>query len=145
MHSVKLLSGYNMPTVGLGTWQAKPEEIETAVSTALECGYRHIDTARNYNNESAIGKALKKWFDKGGTREELFITTKLPHFGNRPCDVEKFIKLSLEMLGLDYLDMYLVHMPFAFKLDQETDAAAIDKDGNHILDFNTDPILVWKV
>lgn len=57
--------------------QAKPEEIETVVSTALECGYRHIDTAANYNNEDAIGRALKKWFEKGGTREELFITTKV--------------------------------------------------------------------
>lgn len=60
-------------------FQAKPEEIENAVSTALECGYRHIDTAANYNNESAIGKALKKWFDKGGTREEIFITTKVTY------------------------------------------------------------------
>jgi diketogulonate reductase-like aldo/keto reductase len=58
-------------------FQAKPEEIENAVSTALECGYRHIDTATNYNNEDAIGKALKKWFEKGGTREEIFITTKV--------------------------------------------------------------------
>ncbi|XP_024868871.1 alcohol dehydrogenase [NADP(+)]-like [Temnothorax curvispinosus] len=144
MHSVRLLSGYDMPTVGLGTWQAKPDEIETVVSTALEYGYRHIDTAANYNNEDAIGRALKKWFEKGGTREELFITTKLPHFGNRPSDVEKFIKLSLEKLGLDYLDMYLVHMPFAFKLDENMCTAATNEDGNYILDFNTDPVLVWK-
>lgn len=144
MHSVRLLSGYDMPTVGLGTWQARPEEIEAVVSTALECGYRHIDTATNYNNENAIGNALKKWFEKGGIREELFITTKLPHFGNRPSDVEKFIKLSLEKLGVDYLDMYLIHMPFGFKLDEKTNTAATDKDGNYILDFDTDPISVWK-
>lgn len=62
--------------------QAKPEEIEIAVSTALECGYRHIDTATNYNNEDAIGKALKKWFEKGGLREELFITTKVIYHKN---------------------------------------------------------------
>ncbi|XP_039308864.1 aldo-keto reductase family 1 member A1 isoform X2 [Solenopsis invicta] len=124
--------------------QAKPEEIETVVSTALQCGYRHIDTAANYNNEDAIGRALKKWFDKGGTREELFITTKLPHFGNRPSDVEKFIKLSLKKLGLEYLDMYLIHMPFAFKLDENTCTAATNKDGSYIFDFNTDPVSVWK-
>lgn len=59
--------------------QAKPEEIETVVTTALECGYRHIDTATNYNNEEAIGKALKKWFNKGGNRAELFITTKVAY------------------------------------------------------------------
>ncbi|KAL6440631.1 hypothetical protein ACFW04_003248 [Cataglyphis niger] len=145
MRSVRLLSGYDMPTVGLGTWQAKPDEIETAVSTALECGYRHIDTASNYNNEEAIGKALKKWFEKGGTRKELFITTKLPHYGNRPSDVEKFIKLSLKKLGLDYLDMYLVHLPFTFKFDEKTGAAATNEDGSFILDFDTDPVSVWKV
>ncbi|XP_067208600.1 aldo-keto reductase family 1 member A1-A-like isoform X2 [Linepithema humile] len=144
IHSVRLLSGYDMPTVGLGTWQAKPEEIENAVSAALECGYRHIDTATNYNNEDAIGRALKKWFEKGGAREEIFITTKLPHFGNRPSDVEKFINLSLERLGLDYLDMYLIHMPFAFKLDEKTLTAATHEDGSYILDFDTNPLAVWK-
>nr|XP_012150300.1 PREDICTED: alcohol dehydrogenase [NADP(+)]-like isoform X3 [Megachile rotundata] len=76
MHTVKLLSGYDMPTVGLGTWQAKPEEIESAVSTALNVGYRHIDTAFNYNNEEAIGTVLKKWFAEGGKREDLFVTSK---------------------------------------------------------------------
>ncbi|KAG7200077.1 hypothetical protein KM043_000523 [Ampulex compressa] len=144
MRSVRLLSGYEMPVVGLGTWQAKPGEIETAVATALACGYRHIDTAFNYNNEEAIGKALKEWFDKGGKREDLFITSKLPHYGNRASDVEKFIKLSLEKLGLDYLDMYLIHMPFTFKLDDASYAPATNKDGTFALDTNTDPISVWK-
>ncbi|KAH0951428.1 hypothetical protein HN011_008955 [Eciton burchellii] len=144
MQSIRLLSGYDMPMVGLGTWQAKSEEIETIVDSALEYGYRHIDTAANYYNEAAIGKALKKWFEKGGLREDLFITTKLPHFGNRPSDVEKFIKLSLKKLELDYLDMYLIHMPFAFKMNKETNTAATHEDGSYILDFDTDPVLVWK-
>ncbi|XP_076235142.1 aldo-keto reductase family 1 member A1 isoform X2 [Calliopsis andreniformis] len=144
MHSVRLLSGHDMPTVGLGTWQAKPEEIETVVTTALDVGYKHIDTAFNYNNEEAIGTVLKKWFAKGGKREDLFITTKLPHYGNRPSDVEKFIKLSLEKLGLDYVDMYLIHMPFAFKLDKDVYAPATHEDGSYILDTDTDPVSVWK-
>ncbi|XP_035719670.1 aldo-keto reductase family 1 member A1-like isoform X2 [Vespa mandarinia] len=144
MHSVKLSSGHDMPAVGLGTWQAKPEEIEAAVATALECGYRHIDTAFNYNNEEAIGKSLKNWFDKGGKREKLFVTSKLPHYGNRPSDVEKFLKLSLERLGLDYLDMYLIHMPFAFVLDKNAYAPAALEDGSYILDLDTDPVSVWK-
>ncbi|XP_043671068.1 aldo-keto reductase family 1 member A1-like isoform X2 [Vespula pensylvanica] len=144
MHSVKLSSGHDMPTVGLGTWQAKPEEIEAAVGTALECGYRHIDTAFNYNNEEAIGKSLNNWFNKGGKREELFVTSKLPHYGNRPSDVEKFLKLSLERLGLDYLDMYLIHMPFAFILDKNVYAPATLEDGSYILDLDTDPVSVWK-
>lgn len=144
MRSIKLLSGYDMPTVGLGTWQAKPEEIEVVVATALEAGYRHIDTAFNYNNEEAIGSALKKWFQKGGKREELFITTKLPHYGNRPGDVERFMKLSLEKLGLAYVDMYLIHMPFAFKLDESTYTAAVNEDGSYVLDLDSDPVAVWK-
>ncbi|KAK2583737.1 hypothetical protein KPH14_009655 [Odynerus spinipes] len=144
MQSVKLSSGHDMPTVGLGTWQAKPEEIEASVGTALECGYRHIDTAFNYNNEEAIGKSLKDWFSKGGKREELFITSKLPHFGNRPSDVEKFLNLSLERLGLDYLDMYLIHMPFAFVLDKNTYAPATQEDGSYVLDLDTNPVSVWK-
>ncbi|XP_043271577.1 probable Rho GTPase-activating protein CG5521 isoform X3 [Venturia canescens] len=144
MQSIKLSSGYDMPTVGLGTWQAKPEEIEAAVATALEKGYRHIDTAFNYTNEDAIGASLKKWFTEGGKREDLFVTTKLPHYGNRPSDVEKFIKLSLEKLGLDYLDMYLVHMPFAFVQDAESFAPAINEDGSYVLDVDSDPVSVWK-
>ncbi|XP_076283410.1 aldo-keto reductase family 1 member A1 isoform X1 [Lasioglossum baleicum] len=144
MSSVRLLSGYDMPTVGLGTWQAKPEEIENAVTTALDVGYRHIDTAFNYNNEDAIGTVLKKWFANGGKRENLFITTKLPHYGNRPSEVEKYIQLSLEKLGLEYLDMYLIHMPFAFKKDKSTYAPATQEDGSYVLDLDTDPVLVWK-
>lgn len=70
---------------------------------------------------------------------------QLPHFGNRPSDVERFIKLSLEKLGLDYLDMYLIHLPFAFKLDEETCAAATNADGSYILDFGNDHVSVWKV
>ncbi|XP_017891581.1 alcohol dehydrogenase [NADP(+)]-like isoform X2 [Ceratina calcarata] len=144
MKRIQLSSGYDMPTVGLGTWQAKPEEIEKAVTTALKVGYRHIDTAFNYNNEEAIGAVLKEWFEKGGKREELFITTKLPNFGNRPSDVEKFINLSLKKLGLDYLDMYLIHMPFAFKLSESTLTPATNEDGSFLLDFDTNPVLVWK-
>ncbi|CAK9813512.1 Aldo-keto reductase family 1 member A1-A [Anthophora quadrimaculata] len=144
MHTVKLLSGYDMPTVGLGTWQAKPEEIENAMVIALDAGYRHIDTAFNYNNEEAIGTVLKKWFEKGGNREDLFITSKLPHYGNRPSDVEKFINLSLQKLGLNYLDMYLIHMPFAFKLNENTYTPATNEDGSYMLDLDTDPLLVWK-
>lgn len=70
---------------------------------------------------------------------------QLPHYGNRPSDVEKFIKLSLEHLGLDYLDMYLIHMPFAFKLDENAYAPAVREDGSYVLDTDTDPVSVWKV
>ncbi|KAJ8670150.1 hypothetical protein QAD02_001409 [Eretmocerus hayati] len=142
--AVKLSSGYDMPMVGLGTWQAKADEMESVITSALDHGYRHIDTAFNYNNEEAIGRSLKKWFEKGGKREEIFITTKLPNFGNRPSDVEKYINLSLERLGLDYIDLYLVHMPFAFKKDANSLAPASNEDGSFALDLESDPVSVWK-
>ncbi|XP_011503610.1 PREDICTED: alcohol dehydrogenase [NADP(+)]-like isoform X2 [Ceratosolen solmsi marchali] len=107
-------------------------------------GYRHFDTAFNYNNEEAIGRSLKKWFDQGGNRKDLFITTKLPNFGNRPSDVEKFINLSLQRLGLDYVDLYLVHMPFSFIQDQNSFAPATNTDGTITLDLKSDPVAVWK-
>ncbi|XP_063977776.1 1,5-anhydro-D-fructose reductase-like [Diachasmimorpha longicaudata] len=144
MKSVKLSSGYDMPTVGLGTWQAKPEEIERAVATALENGYRHIDTAFNYNNEDAIGKSLELWLNNGGKREELFITTKLPHYGNRAAEVEKYLNWSLEKLKLDYIDLYLIHMPFAFLCDASGCAPGINDDGSYELDLLTNPVSVWK-
>ncbi|XP_066594657.1 1,5-anhydro-D-fructose reductase-like [Prorops nasuta] len=144
MKCIRLLSGHDMPIVGLGTWQAKPEEIETAVSTALKYGYKHIDTAFSYNNEEAIGQSLKKWFHNGGKREQIFITTKLPSYGNRASDVEKYLKLSLQNLGLEYVDMYLVHMPFAFKSDSTGKAVDIDADGKPILDLDSEPISLWK-
>ncbi|XP_057337171.1 1,5-anhydro-D-fructose reductase-like isoform X2 [Microplitis mediator] len=144
MKSIKLSSGYDMPTVGLGTWQTKPEEVEYAVTTALHFGYRHFDTAFNYKNEEAVGNSLKKWFAEGGKREDVFVTTKLPHFGNRPSDVEKYVKLSLQNLGLDYIDMYLIHMPFAFVCDKTGLAPVINEDGSYKLDLETDPVSVWK-
>nr|CAI5867709.1 unnamed protein product [Callosobruchus analis] len=99
-----------MPVIGLGTWMANDEEALTAsVHEALKVGYRHIDTASAYNNEHVIGKVLKEWFDQG---DEVFITTKLPAFGMVPEKVERFLRRSLEALQLDYVDMYLIHVPF---------------------------------
>ncbi|XP_051167153.1 1,5-anhydro-D-fructose reductase-like [Leptopilina boulardi] len=144
MQSLRLSSGYNMPTVGLGSWQAKPEEIEASVLAALGNGYRHIDTAFNYRNEDAIGRSLKKWLKEGGKREEIFITSKLPNYGNRPSDVERFAKMSLESLGLDYLDMYLIHMPFSFVLNETDLSPAVKENGDFMLDTSSNPVAVWK-
>ncbi|XP_033216001.1 aldo/keto reductase slr0942-like [Belonocnema kinseyi] len=75
--NIPLASGQNMPALGFGTWQASEEEIVTALDSALEAGYRHIDCAAVYNNEKAIGRTLRKWIDSGKVkREELFIVTK---------------------------------------------------------------------
>ncbi|XP_072930002.1 1,5-anhydro-D-fructose reductase-like [Epargyreus clarus] len=134
-----------MPTLGLGTWQAPPEVIETTVYKALDLGYRHIDTAFNYNNEEAIGNAIKRWIQDGkGTRKDLFITTKLPHVGNRAADVKRFLHLQLGRLQMDYVDLYLIHVPFGFRCDPDTLTPLVKENGDYDIDMETDHISTWK-
>jgi diketogulonate reductase-like aldo/keto reductase len=96
-----------MPVLGLGVWQmAAGRETEQAVEWALEAGYRHIDTASLYRNEQSVGAALRR---SGLPREEVFVTTKLMP-GRRSAARE--LDKSLERLGLDYVDLYLIHWPF---------------------------------
>ena len=104
---IKLNNGVKIPQLGFGTWKLKDgEEAYNATRWALEGGYRHIDTAHIYRNEASVGKAIK---DSGIKRDELFITTKL--FNTQHFNPEKAINGSLEKLGLDYLDLYLIHWP----------------------------------
>ncbi|XP_035449985.1 1,5-anhydro-D-fructose reductase [Spodoptera frugiperda] len=134
-----------MPTLGLGTWQAEPAIVRFTVYAALDLGYRHIDTAFNYNNEEAIGNAITKWIDDGkGTRNELFITTKLPHIANRASDVDKFVIHQLQRLQTSYIDLYLIHVPFGFHCDPETLTPKVNPDGNYALDMETDHIAIWR-
>jgi alcohol dehydrogenase (NADP+) len=135
-------NGDKMPAIGLGTWRAPDEEVESALNAALEAGYRHIDCAPVYLNEKVIGKVLHEWIESGRvSRSELFITTKLPPFGNRADDVEKCLKNSLADLQLDYLDLFLIHVPFAvphvlpFEKHENGDLVLAD----------TDHVETWKV
>jgi len=112
---VQLNNGITMPLVGLGTWKSRPGQVENAVSTSIDCGYCHIDCAYVYGNEAEVGAALKKRFDHGLDRKEIFITSKLWNTRHHPDDVRDSILESLKLLGLDYLDLYLVHWPTAFK------------------------------
>ncbi|PNF26431.1 Alcohol dehydrogenase [NADP(+)] [Cryptotermes secundus] len=141
---LKLRTGASMPAIGFGTWQASDSELEAALDAALEAGYRHIDTAYVYENEAAIGRVLAKWLNSGKVqREDLFIVTKLPPTGNHPDRVEKYLKRSLDKLGLDYVDIYLVHVPFGF-LEKDEEIHPLDADGNILLDKSTNHVDIWK-
>ncbi|CAG0885480.1 unnamed protein product [Cyprideis torosa] len=114
--TVILNNGKEMPTLGLGTWKMKSKEAEDAVRTAIDLGYRHIDTAWIYQNEDGVGRAIKAKIDEGTVkREELFVTTKLWSTFHRPTSVMPALKESLSKLGLSYVDLYLVHWPMAFQ------------------------------
>lgn len=110
MKNVKLSNGVEMPILGFGVFQI-PEEKDCiqAVTNALDVGYRHIDTAASYMNERAVGKALK---EGGVAREDLFITTKLWIQDANEARALKAFDKSMDKLGLDYLDLYLIHQPF---------------------------------
>jgi len=114
------------------------------LDAALEVGYRHIDTAHVYRNEPVVGKVLKRWLDAGKVqRKDLYVVTKLPPSGNRAESVEKYFKRSLDALQCDYIDLYLIHVPFAFN-DVEGDLHPLKPDGTIDLDKSTDHISLWK-
>jgi diketogulonate reductase-like aldo/keto reductase len=103
----ELAGGVRMPVLGLGVWQlAEGREAEQAVEWALEAGYRHVDTASVYRNERSVGAALGR---SGIPREEVFVTTKLLPIHRSAA---RELARSLERLGLDYVDLYLIHWPF---------------------------------
>lgn len=110
MHNVTLNNGVEMPILGFGVFQVGPEETEAAVIAAIQAGYRLIDTASSYGNEEAVGKAIAR---SGVPREELFITTKL-WIQDAPAEqnTAAAFEASLAKLGLEYLDLYLIHQPF---------------------------------
>lgn len=101
-----LNTGAKMPGVGLGTWQSGPNQVRDAVKVALQSGYRHIDTALAYGNEAEVGQGIK---DSGVPREEIWITTKLDNPWHKR--VKEGIASSLKDLGVDYVDLYLMHWP----------------------------------
>ena len=106
--SIALNDENTMPVLGLGVAELSDEETERAVSAALEIGYRLIDTAAVYGNEEAVGRALAA---SGIPRAELFITTKVANADQGFNTAQDAIKVSLDKLGLDYVDLYLVHWP----------------------------------
>ncbi|MEU3280355.1 aldo/keto reductase [Streptomyces antibioticus] len=109
MRTVTLNNGVEMPILGFGVYQIPPEQTEQAVTDALDVGYRLLDTAAAYGNEEAVGRAVAK---SGVPREELFVTTKLWVQDPGEDNTRRAFDASLRKLGLDHVDLYLIHQPY---------------------------------
>jgi alcohol dehydrogenase (NADP+) len=111
-----------MPVLGFGTLIPDAAATISATRDALEAGFRHFDCAERYRNEREVGEALQAGrAARGIAREDIFVTTKLWNSNHRPERVEPAFEASLDRLGLNYLDLYLIHTPFAFQPGDEQD------------------------
>jgi len=132
-----------IPALGFGTLIPDPAITLSATKDALEAGFRHFDCAERYRNEREVGDALQTGLAAGGiSREDLFITTKLWNSNHRPERVEPAFAASLARLKLDYLDLYLIHTPFAFQPGDDQDPR--DENGNVIYDRGVTLLDTWR-
>lgn len=132
-----------MPALGFGTLIPEPAVTITATRDAVAAGFRHFDCAERYRNEREVGEALQAELASGRiAREDIFVTTKLWNTNHRPERVEPAFEASLERLGLDYLNLYLIHTPFAFQPGDEQDPR--DQEGRVIYDKGVSLLDTWK-
>ncbi|KAM0755085.1 NADPH-dependent aldehyde reductase [Meredithblackwellia eburnea MCA 4105] len=144
VQQIKLNSGFTIPNLGFGTWQAPPGEVKQAVEAALKAGYRHLDLAKIYQNQEEVKGGIAA---SGVPRAEIFITSKLWNSSHRPDLVEPALDDTLKELGLDYLDLYLIHWPIAFDprpATHTTDLFPKDSKGAVHLDLETTLIDTYK-
>jgi alcohol dehydrogenase (NADP+) len=135
--------GGRMPALGFGTLIPDAATTTRATRDALEAGYRHFDCAERYQNEREVGEALRIGLAAGGiAREDIFVTTKLWNSNHRPERVEPAFEASLKRLGLDYLDLYLIHTPFAFRAGDEQDPR--DENGDVVYDKDVTLLDTWR-
>jgi len=140
----KLNNGVEIPAIGFGTWQSAPGVVETSVEHALKSGYRHIDCAYCYGNEAEVGAGLKKAFDAGIVkREDVFITSKV--WNTYHTRVEEALDISLKDLGLDYVDLFLVHWPVAYNPNGSDPKFPMLPDGSaRDVDWTRSHVATWK-
>ncbi|GAB1209825.1 NADP-dependent oxidoreductase domain-containing protein [Aspergillus pseudonomiae] len=139
----KLNTGAEIPALGLGTWQSAPGEVEKAVSHAISVGYRHIDGAFCYQNEEEVGKGIKDALASGKVkREDLFVTTKL--WCTYHSRVQEALDLSLKNLGLDYIDLYLMHWPLAMNPNGNHPLFPKHEDGSRDIVQSHSHVQTWK-
>ena len=132
-----------MPALGFGTLIPDAALTVTATRGALEAGFRHFDCAERYGNEREVGEALQAGLAAGGiAREDIFVTTKLWNSNHRPERVEPAFEASLDRLRLNYLDLYLIHTPFAFQPGDDQDPR--DPDGNVLYDRGVTLLDTWQ-
>jgi alcohol dehydrogenase (NADP+) len=142
--SIPLNSGSGrMPALGFGTLIPDAAETITATKGALQAGFRQFDSAERYRNEREVGQALQAGMANAGiAREDIFVTAKLWNTNHRPERVQPAFEASLQRLGLDYADAYLVHTPFAFQPGDEQDPR--DQNGNVLYDDGVTLFETWR-
>jgi alcohol dehydrogenase (NADP+) len=132
-----------IPALGFGTLIPDPVATRTATMAALEAGFRQLDASERYRNEKEVGEAIQDVFKAGKIkREEVFIATKLWNNNHRPERVKPAFEASLKRLQLDYVDLYLIHTPFAFQPGDEQDPR--DANGNVIYDKGVTLLETWR-
>jgi alcohol dehydrogenase (NADP+) len=135
--------GGHMPALGFGTLIPDPATTLSATANALEVGFRHFDCAERYLNERQVGQALQAGLAAGGiARDDIFVTTKLWNTNHRPERVQPAFEGSLDRLRLDYLDLYLIHTPFAFQPGEDHDPR--DQNGNVLYDDGVTLLDTWR-
>jgi alcohol dehydrogenase (NADP+) len=133
----------HIPALGFGTLIPDAAVTLSATTAAIEAGFRHFDCAERYRNEREVGEALQAGITGGGiAREDLFVTTKLWNTNHRPERVEPAFQASLDRLRLNYLDLYLIHTPFAFQAGEEQDPR--DQNGNVVYDREVTLLDTWR-
>jgi diketogulonate reductase-like aldo/keto reductase len=140
--SFKLNDGREIPALGLGTWQSEAGKVHTAVSHAVRNGYKLVDGAYCYGNEEEVGRGLKEAFDSGVKREDVFVVSKV--WATYNTRVELGLDKSLKALGLDYVDLFLIHWPLLLNPEGNDDKFPKHPDGSRDVIHGWNHVEAWK-